>query len=100
MNYRIILSFLVFFFFLSCSPTTKQKSSFSSATSLNDETVTFLPPASDAESFEGGVLVETVIAGEASHVEIDFNGVLVKSCSTGNFDSRRSGFLSSGRGFL
>lgn len=82
MKCKTILFFLSFFLFFFCSPKTKKKSSFSSATSLVDENVDFLPPASDVEYIGGGVSVTTVIPGEASHVEVEFNGVLIKSCSS------------------
>jgi chromosome segregation ATPase len=81
MRSRSWLFFLFLFIFSSCSPRGKQSAIFSSATSLSDETVKFLPPAVEAESIDGGVRLDTMIPGDASHVEINFNGTILKSCS-------------------
>ncbi len=81
MRSRTWLFFLFLFIFSSCNPRAKQSTSFNSATSLSDETVKFLPPAVDAEYIDGGVRLETMIPGDASHVEINFNGTFLKSCS-------------------
>ena len=81
MRSRTWLFFLFLFIFSSCNPRAKKSTSFNSATSLSDETVKFLPPAVDAQNINGGMRLVTMIPGDASHVEITFNGTILKSCS-------------------
>jgi|GEM_PF-7134367 len=80
---RSRVCFLSFFLFIfsSCNPNKKPSASFSNVTSLSDETVQFLPPAVDAEYIDGGVRLDAMIPGDASHMEINFNGTILKSCS-------------------
>lgn len=81
MRSRVCFFSFFLFIFSSCNPKKKPSASFSNLTSLSDETVQFLPPAVDAEYIDGGVRLDAMIPGDASHMEINFNGTILKSCS-------------------